>query len=527
MSPPPRYERLLHDGLLRAAERSPDAVAVVADGRRHTYAELRDEALRVAVELQCSGLGHGDRVAIFMPNGWPAAVSVYGALLAGGVPMVLNAQTKADKLAFILDDSGASALLADGSLAAPVREAVRDAGALRCVIVTGRDDAGLRAVAHPSRTRVRAWSEALRHDPAERREPGTIPTDLAALIYTSGSTGRPKGVMMTHQAMVFTVGSLVEYLRLTDDDRILNVMPLAFDYGLYQLLMAVHLGASVVLERSFTYPDAVLRTAEAEGVTVFPGVPTIFAALLERHRRAPVALPSVTRVTNTAAHLPDGFVPRLREIFPNGLIFKMYGLTECKRVAYLEPELIDRKPGSVGKAIPGTQAQVLREDGSPAAPGEAGILHVRGPHLMAGYWGRPEATAAMLRPGRHPGERILCTHDWFSVDREGFLYFLGRSDDIIKTRGEKVSPTEVENVLHEVPGIREAAVIGVADELLGEAVRAYVVTEDGAQLTEQDVKRACLAKLEGFMVPKEIVFLPALPKTENSKVRKKSLPGAA
>ena len=181
------------------------------------------------------------------------------------------------------------------------------------------------------------------------------------------------------------------------------------------------------------------------------------------------------------------------------------------------------RPTSVGRAIPGTEVFLLTPDGKPVPPGEPGILHVRGPHVMLGYWKQPELTDRMLKPGRYPGERVLCSHDVFTMDEEGYLYFVGRTDDIIKTRGEKVSPVEVEQVLHRIPGVREAAVIGVPDEMLGEAIRAFVVLEDGAVLTERDVKKACLAALESFMVPRDVVFLPELPKTANAKVRKKDL----
>jgi acyl-CoA synthetase (AMP-forming)/AMP-acid ligase II len=213
----------------------------------------------------------------------------------------------------------------------------------------------------------------------------------------------------------------------------------------------------------------------------------------------------------------------MRRIFPNALIFAMYGLTECKRVSYLEPELLERKPTSVGRAIPGTETIVLREDGTPVEPGETGILYVRGPHVMAGYWRKPEQTAEMIVDGPLPGERMLCAQDHFTVDDEGFLYFVGRTDDIIKTRGEKVSPVEVENSLFDVDGVKEAAVVGVPDEVLGEAIRAFVVLDDGAVLSEQDVIAACRTRLENFMVPREVVFLDALPTTATGKVRRKSL----
>jgi len=278
-----------------------------------------------------------------------------------------------------------------------------------------------------------------------------------------------------------------------------------------------------VLERSFTYPADVFARIAAEGVTVFPGVPTVFMTVLGIHARNPLCFPSVRRVTNTAASLPPDIVPRLREVFPGALIFRMYGLTECKRVCYLEPELIDVKPDSVGRAIPGTEVFLLSENGTPVGPGEAGILYVRGPHVMMGYWNQPELTDQMLQPGRYPGERVLCTHDRFRMDADGYLYFEGRTDDIIKSRGEKVSPVEVENCLHGIPGVREAAVVGVPDPQLGEAIRAYVALDDGATLTVKDIKGACAAKLESFMVPRDVIILPELPKTASGKIRKKNL----
>jgi acyl-CoA synthetase (AMP-forming)/AMP-acid ligase II len=287
--------------------------------------------------------------------------------------------------------------------------------------------------------------------------------------------------------------------------------------------MSVHIGGTLVLERSFAYPAQILKRVDEERVTVFPGVPTIFATLLSTHQRTPLLHTTVERVTNTAAALPPTFHDPLREIFPNALVFRMYGLTECKRVSYLEPELLEERPTSVGKAIPGTQTLVLDAEGNPVEPGETGILHVRGPHVMAGYWRQPELSAEMLVDGPLPGERMLCTHDHFTIDEEGFLYFVGRSDDIIKTRGEKVSPIEVENALYAIPGVREAAVLGVPDELLGEAIHAYVALDDGVELTERDLAAACRERLEGFMVPSKFLFVDELPKTTTGKIRKKGL----
>jgi amino acid adenylation domain-containing protein len=515
-----REARLLHDSLVRAAAEDGAKTALVVDGQRVSYGDFLDSARRFARALQEQGLERGDRVVVFTDNSLPCAISIFGTLLAGGAFVVVNPQTKADKLAYILSDSEAAFVVTEGTIARVAAQATERAPSLRAAIRAGGGE---------ELDGMVPFEDLLEGADSEPRDPGTIPLDLAALIYTSGSTGNPKGVMMTHGNMVFAAGSLSEYLRLGPEHRILNVLPLAFDYGLYQLLMAVRMRATLVLERSFVYPAQVLKRAEEEQVTVFPGVPTVFATLVSMHERTPLVFPSVERVTNTAAALPPSFHDPLRELFPNALIFRMYGLTECKRVSYLEPELLDSRPTSVGKAIPGTETLVLDEELRPVKPGETGVLYVRGPHVMAGYWKLPDRTAEMLVDGPLPGERMLCTHDHFTIDEEGFLYFVGRSDDIIKSRGEKVSPAEVEDALYAISGVREAAVIGVPDELLGEAVHAYVAVEDGSELTERDVIAACRERLESFMVPAHVFFLDELPKTASGKIRKKGLgePAAA
>ncbi len=511
-----RSQRLLHDSLIASAgdARRANSPALIVEGQPYTYAQLLDAARRMAQALRERGIAPGDRVAIYMDNTWPCVVAIFATLMAGGVFIIVNPQTKADKLAFMLDDSGAKVLFSDGHLQRELLAGIAEAKALTAVICSGDVPA--------SSTPMLAFDEVLTGSEPLSAVVDVIALDLAALIYTSGSTGNPKGVMQTHQAMTFTVGSLVQYLRLADDERIVNGLPLAFDYGLYQLFMAIRLGATLVLERSFTYPAQVFARMRDVGATVFPGVPTVFALLLASHQREPLCFPTVRRVTNTAAALPDDVALRLRQIFPNALIYKMYGLTECKRVCYLEPELLESKPGSVGKAIPGTQAFLLDANDQPVPAGETGILHVRGPHVMVGYWNRPDLSAHMLKPGRL-GERVLCTHDHFRMDADGFLYFVGRTDDIIKTRAEKVSPAEVENAMHAIPGVREVAVIGVPDALLGEAIRAYVVLAEGAALNEKQVKLAAAARLENFMVPRDIVFCDDLPKTVTGKVSKKLL----
>ena len=509
---------LLQETMVRSALKHPDKIALVIEGQKYSYAQLLGTSSQLGRTLREYGVKRGDRVAVYMDNTWPCIAAIYSILLAGGVFLLVNPQTKADKLHFMLQDSGAIALVTDGHLAGQFLPAIQSLPSLQVVIASGTQ-----FEEHEETIQFAHFDEVVSSYRGIPAKTECIPNDLAALIYTSGSTGNPKGVMQTHRAMIFATWSLIEYLRLTEEDRVLLVLPLAFDYGLYQLLMTMALGATLIVERSFTYSGQIYKRLRDEEVTVFPGVPTIFSAMIAGHKKKKLVFESVQKVTNTAARLPAEYIPIVKEIFPRALIFKMYGLTECKRVSYLEPELIDIKPESVGKAIPGTEVFLRTPEGKAVHAGEAGILHVRGPHVMAGYWNQPVLSEKMLKPGLLSGEQVLCTGDWFSKDEEGFLYFMGRSDDIIKTRGEKVSPVEVENILHSLPGVKEAAVIGVPDELLGQAVRAYIVLFADSDLTTKEVRKICASRLENFMIPRDIVFIEQMPKMSNGKIDRKVL----
>jgi acyl-CoA synthetase (AMP-forming)/AMP-acid ligase II len=502
---------LLHDSLRTSAEAAPDKDAVVDEYGRRTHSELFDDAFRFARALQDEGLHRGDRVVLYLDNTAACSAAIFGVLMAGGVFTVVNSQTKAAKLAYVLDDSEASILVTEAHSADVAAAAVAKANASTVQRVYGVGDDLPAAFA--------GFRETIESTAGKPIDPGTAPSDLATLVYTSGTTGRPKGVMLSHESLVFTIGSIAEYLRLEPGDRILSVLPMAFTYGLSQLLLTARLGATLLLERSFTFPAKTLKRMRDEKATVFPAVPTVYVTIAGMSHEAPYA--SVRCLTNAAADLPPAFHERLRVVFPEAALYRMYGLTECVRVCYLEPALVEQKPTSVGKAIPRTEALVLDERAQPVKAGEVGVLHARGPHVMMGYWRAPELTAHMLRES--PGGRMLCTHDHFTVDEDGDLYFVDRSDDIIKTRGEKVSTVEVEGALHDIPGVRQAAVVGVPDELLGQAVRAYVVLEEGAVMGEQELIRACRARIENFMVPREVVLVSELPLTESGKVRKRDL----
>jgi long-chain acyl-CoA synthetase len=508
---------LVQHFLEQSANRFPDKVALVCDGQRLTYAQVEERANRLAHGLRGLGVARGDRVAIWLPNSAEAAVAIYAVLKAGAVFTVINATTRPEKLARILNNCTATALFLPGREPEPVAGLFTAVPSLRAAVLCGPQRGSL--------PRTVSFADLLEGHPSYPPACPTIDVDLACLIYTSGSTGEPKGVMSTHANVVFAASSITRYLENRPEDVVIDVLPLSFDYGLYQWLMVCSFGGTLVLERSFAYPAAVLQRIAEERVTGLPGVPTLFAMLLQLDLSR-FDLSSLRYLTNTAAALPVEHILRLRQAFPHARLYSMYGLTECKRVCYLPPEELDRRPGSVGIPIPGTEVWIEDEAGNRLGPGQMGELVVRGSHVMQGYWNDAEETARRYRPGRWPAERRLYTGDLFRMDEEGFLYFVARKDDIIKTRGEKVAPKEVEEVLYRLPEVAEVAVVGVADELLGQAIKAFVVCRDGSRLTAQEVLRHCAQHLEDFARPRFVEFLTALPRTPSGKIDRRALAAA-
>ncbi len=498
----------LDEDLRRAAATAPGKEALVAGDRRMTYAELDAAASGLAARLHAHGVERGDRVALLLPNGAEAAVAIYGTLRAGAAIVPLNPTIKADKLAYVLHGCEATAVVTDDALAPLAQEARSQAPSVRHVV----------RAEEPADARGTPGRAGSRPAPAAN---APLSVDLAAIVYTSGSTGRPKGVTLTHANMTFAAGSIVDYLGMRAEDRVLCVIPLSFDYGLYQLLMCVRVGATLILERGFAFPGRVLELLRKERVTGLPGVPTIFQLLVGAG--AAPELPHLRFLTNTAAALAPATIDALRAAFPRARLYSMYGLTECKRVSWLPPEQLDARPESVGIPIPGTEAWIEDDAGNRLAPGEVGELVVRGAHVMQGYWNDPDTTAERLRPGRWPWERVLATGDLFRQDDDGYLSFVGRRDDILKSRGEKVAPREVEAVLHQAAGVRAAAVVGAPDRLLGHAIVAYVVPHDGATITPTALRRHCAAHLEDYMVPARVELRGALPTTPNGKIDRRAL----
>jgi len=449
----------------------PRKEALVYAAERFTYAQLDEAAGRVAHLLREAGVRNGDRVAVCLENSADAVIAIFGVLKANAVFFVVNPHARPEYRNHLMSDSGAGVIVARNSSGKPF---------------------------------VTRLTNPLRHD-------GSADADLAALVYTSGSTGTPKGVMLSHRNLTFAAQSISSYLHITAGDVILSVLPLSFTYGLGQVTTAFQAGATLVLEPSFTYARAVLDTMRRERVTGFPIVPTMATLLLQQDLRMH-RLPHLRYITNAAAALPVAKTRKLRAAFPHAQLFLMYGQTECQRVSYLPPELVDEHPDSVGLPITGTSTEVVE-----------GELIVRGPHIMKGYWKDQALTATVLSRDLLTGETVLHTGDLFRTDRNGLLYFIDRRDDIIKVRGEKVAPRYIEEIIAELRGVAEVAVYGVPDDLSGDAIVASVKPANGSAITAEEVRRHCLAHLEPFMVPKIVDIRSTLPTIANGKVSRTAL----
>ena len=509
---------LVNEYLSASAQVLETKTAVADEHHRLTYAEYEQQSNRLAHALQSRGVRPGDRVGIVLGNCVEGAVALFAVLKAGAAFVMINPATKPDKVCLMLNDCAASAVITEAHRRDEGAAIAGTVPSVHCVVLRGQGPAPA-----PASGLACLRIDELGDFPATPPPAHGIDTSMAGILYTSGSTGRPKGVVVSHLNMITVVNSVTSYLENVPDDVILNVLPLSFGYGLYQAVMCAKLGATLVLEPSFAYPFRVIERMAAEGVTGFPGVPTMFAVLQQMGEMDPAKLDNVRYVTNAAAALPPAHVKGIRGLFRNARIFSMYGVTECARVSYMPPEELDGRPTSVGKGMPNQEVAVVDEAGEPVPPNTVGELVVRGSHVMQGYWGLPEQTSRALRPGRYPWEKQLYTGDLFTMDEQGYLYFVSRKDDIIKTRGEKVSPKEVERVLYELPGIMEAAVVGVPDEVFGQAIKAVVVLTDTGSLTEKDIIKHCARRLENFMVPQIVEFRDSLPKTLSGKIRAASL----
>ena len=489
---------------------TPDKVALVCGQVRSTYGDLAAAAGSFAGFLVGQGLRKGDRVAVYIDSSPETVIAIFGVLQAGGCLVVINPATQAERLGYILENCNAMSLVCGVEKRAQVQQAVASCSVRPITIWTGAGEEGEEGVSF-SRIRTEA-----RPSPDIR----LVDNDLAAIIYTSGSTGKPKGVTLLHRNLNTAVEFIAEYLENNADDVILGVLPLSSSYGLLQVLVTFWTGGRVVLEKGFGYPYEIIKRMKEEKVTGLAGAPTIWAIILRLEGLEKEDFSSLRYITNAAAAMPASFVPRLRKVFPTTKIFLMHGLTECLRTTFLPPDELETRATSVGRGMRNIELWIEDADGQRLGPGHVGEMIVRGSTLMAGYWNDPEGTAKALIPGPLPWEKVLRTRDLFRMDEDGYFHFVARSDELIKSRGEKVSPIEVEDVIYTIDAVNEVRVIGVPDPILGQAIRAEIVLKEGRTLTPQEVKAHCRRFLEDFKVPQAVEFVSSLPKTQGGKIKR-------
>jgi acyl-CoA ligase (AMP-forming) (exosortase A-associated) len=521
---------LLFDLVASSARRSPEAAALTLGAKSMSYEALRAEICQFASGLMAAGIQRGERVGVYLEKRFEAVVASFGATAAGAVVVPLNPLLKPEQVRHVLSDCSASLLVTSPERLHTLSEALGHCVDLREVVVT--DAEGPAADATPvASVRTMAWS-ALLQSPL-RAGHRVIDSDIAAILYTSGSSGKPKGVVLSHRNMVAGAKSVASYLENDARDTLLAALPLSFDAGFSQLTTAFHVGARVVL-LNYLMPRDVVRAIEREKVTGLTAVPPLYIQLaqLEWPKQAGASL---RYFANTGGRMPRETLASLRTRLPSSRPFLMYGLTEAFRSTYLPPEEVDRRPESIGKAIPNAEILVLREDGTPCGPDEPGELVHRGALVAMGYWNDAEKTAERFRhlPSSAPGrcaalqlpEVAVFSGDTVRMDAEGFLYFIGRRDEMIKTSGYRVSPTEVEEVLYATRLVAECVAFGVEHPVLGQAIQVIAMPSAGqGPLDVEALLAECRSRMPAYMVPAGVEGAEGpLPRNPNGKIDRKRL----
>lgn len=491
--------------------------ALVARGVRLNYGELAALVADTATGLLNLGLGRSERVAVYLDKRIETVASLFGAAAAGGVFVPVNPLLRPPQVQYILRDCDVRVLITSPERAQYLAEELQECPDLQCVVVTGPVPEELAT----SSVQVLSWDDMLAGNGSAQPH-RVIDTDMAAIMYTSGSTGSPKGVVLSHRNVVAGAFSVASYLENTSDDRILSVLPLSFDAGLSQLTTGFSAGAELVL-LDYMLPRDVVRTCAKEKITGLTCVPALWVQLCEQEWPAD-ASQHLRYFANTGGHMPKPVLDQLRAIFPQAKPYLMYGLTEAFRSTYLDPNQVDQRPGSIGKAIPNAEILVVREDGTECDPGEHGELVHRGALVAMGYWNDVERTAERFRPtpGREAGlpieEMAVWSGDVVYKDEEGFMFFVGRRDEMIKSSGYRISPTEVEDVFYKSGLVSEAAALGATHPRLGQGVVVVASPADGGALDIDALMDVCRQNLPRFMVPELIAARDALPHSPNGKI---------
>ncbi|MEV4543748.1 acyl-CoA ligase (AMP-forming), exosortase A system-associated [Micromonospora echinaurantiaca] len=508
--------RHVHDLIAEMADRQGDAPAVTVRDTTLTYTQLWREVTAVAAGLRRLGVRRGDRVAVHLDKRTETVAVLFGASAAGGVFVPVNPLLRARQVAYIVADCDVRVLVTTSELLPLLRDDLDECKSLAHVVVVGAAP----VVASGAHYAVSRWADVMTGDDGDPAATG-VDIDMAAILYTSGSTGKPKGVVLSHRNLVAGAESVSHYLGNTSDDVIAAVLPLSFDAGFSQLTTGFSAGAHVVLVNYLT-PNDVVKACAKHGVTGLTCVPPLWIQLADR-AWPPAATRTIRYVANTGGRMPTTTLEKLRRLFPDARPYLMYGLTEAFRSTYLDPAEADRRPDSIGKAIPNAEILVVRPDGSECDPGEPGELVHRGPLVALGYWNDPERTAERFRPapGRPAGlctpEIAVWSGDIVVRDEDGFLYFVGRQDDMIKTSGYRVSPTEVEEVVYDTGLVRDAVAVGVDDPRLGQRIVLVASPAGSADLDPAGLLADVRRRLPLYMVPKEVVVRAEIPRSPNGK----------
>jgi len=492
--------------------KNPGQLALVDLGSENTYGELEAAAYDIARYLISQGARKGDRAILISENNFFWVAAYLGALRAGMICVPLSPSINLVELDYIIQLTEARF----GFVQARSMSRIHKLSSLSLVT-----DAEVPVL--PACTSMRDLGSVRREAAGcDCAFPDIEPNDLAALMFTSGTTGQPRGVMVTHGNIMANTESIIQYLELADKDRIMTVLPFHYCFGTSLLHTHLRVGGTLVLDRRFLFPEKVLQRMRETECTGFAGVPSHYQILLRRSTLKTMNFPHLRYVQQAGGHLAPTFLRELQEALPATKIFVMYGQTEATaRLSYLPPTLLDRKSGSIGKGIPGVRLQVLDEGGEPVKPGgQVGEIVAEGPNITRGYWQADSETAVSFRNGR------LYTGDLGTIDEDGFIYIVDRAKDFIKCGGKRTSCRQIEETLLEFNGLLEAAVVGMPDEVLGEAVKAFVVPRDkNASEIETQLRAFCRERIPWPLVPKEIVVLESIPKNNSGKVMKSSLKG--
>jgi acyl-CoA ligase (AMP-forming) (exosortase A-associated) len=521
----PRPEFTLHDLLRNSVERDPPKVAIVDGDAEYTYEDVEHGSNALCAALQEAGVDKGDRVGVYMENSWEAIVAMLAASLAGAAYVNINPLFKPPQVAYVAQDCDIRVMIGDSAKLDDLEAGTVPGTAFYKGDPPREEAAGTLA----------NLAEVLRNEDVPAQERQVSEVDLGTILYTSGSTGMPKGVATSQRNIVVGAQIVSTYLENTSEDRILSALPLNFDAGMSQFTTALRVGATLVLQRS-RLPGDLLKALRRHEITGLTGVPPLWVLLLRNAKAIEEApLTRLRYIANTGGRIPFANLDGLKRLLKGTKIYLMYGLTEAFRSTYLPPEKLDRASPEngwcIGKAIPDTEILIINKDGRECAPGEVGELVHRGPTVAMGYWGKEEATQKAYRPNPLAPpelldvERVVYSGDLARRDEEGYLYFLGRDDAMIKSQGYRLSPEEVENLLIGSGLVHEACAFGVEDPEVGQLVMAVVSLKDGGDAVER-VREHVIKNGPPYMVPKEIFVLDELPKTGSGKIDRKGISNA-